>query len=314
MTLDVIVVSYGSGSLIADCLRAALAFVSSEPHVVIVDNDPGDGAGAAAAAVASRCTVIENERNRGFAAAVNQGIAASDGELVLLLNPDISVLRGDFDEVARAFREDPRLGALTPRLVGPDGLPETTRRREPRPFDLFSEELDLASRFPRWQRPKRFHMLDLADDRPQVVDAATGACLFLRRSALEDVGQFDESFFVYWEETDWLIRAKRRGWSTLYLPSVEAVHLSRSSSDVSRQAMSLLHLEGQLRYARKHFGQVVGTAVRGVLMALDALRWARGFAPGGAFQRASVKGRLRVYLTGRAPRPARAAKRVEAAQ
>jgi len=310
MTLDVIVVSYESGSLMADCVRAALSLAGSRTHVVLVDNAPGDGAGAAAAAVASRCTVIENERNRGYAAAVNQGIASCDGELVLLLNPDISSVRGDLREIVGAFRQDPRLAALTPLLVAPGGRPERPGRREPGPFDFVAETLDLAARFPSWQRPKRFHMLDLEDDGPQIVDAATGACLFLRRAALEAVGPFDESFFVYWEETDWLIRAKRLGWRTLFLPSVEAVHVSRGSTNVSDDGMSLLLLEGQLTYARKHFGPIVGTALRGTLMTLDALRWARGLAPGGAFRRETMRGRLRVHVTGRAPRPVVASNRL----
>lgn len=303
MTLDVIIVSYRSGPLIADCVRSALTFAGDDATVILIDNSPGDGAAEAVAASAGPHTLIENERNEGYAAAVNQGLEAGSSELVLLLNPDVGALRGDFDAVASTFRERPELAALTPRLVGQDGLSQRTCHREPRPFDLLADTLDLATRFPRWQRPNEFRLLDVEVSEPRLVDAATGACLFLRRAAVEDVGPFDESFFVYWEETDWLIRAKRRGWATLYLPDVEAVHLARRSTSVSDETLSLLLLESQHTYSRKHFGRAVASALRAIFVTLDAIRWLRGAVVSRADRRAHMARRLRVHLTGRAPRP-----------
>jgi N-acetylglucosaminyl-diphospho-decaprenol L-rhamnosyltransferase len=301
VTLDVIIVSYRSGELVGGCVEAALAFVGERARVVLVDNSPGDGAREAVLAHAPQATVIENDRNVGYAFAVNQGIAASAGELVLLLNPDITSIRGSCESIERAFADDSALAAVTPRLVASDGTPEPTCRCEPRPFDLVAETLDLAGRFPRWQRPKRFRMLGETDGSQRRIDAATGACLFLRRAALDDVGPFDESFFLYWEETDWLVRAARQGWHTLYMPLVEAVHIGRRSTDVPSETLSLLLLESQHVYARKHFGQQVATALRGALVAIDLLRWGRGLWPGGADRRAQMSRRLHVHLTGRAP-------------
>ena len=301
MTLDVIVVSYRSGGLVRGCVEAALAFAGERVRVVLVDNSPGDGAREAVIGVAPQATVIENDRNVGYASAVNQGITASTGELVLLLNPDITSIRGGYEAIEGAFAGDSALAAVTPRLVASDGTPEPTCRSEPRPFDLVAETLDLAGRFPQWQRPKRFRMLAEPDDSPRLVDAATGACLFLRRAALDEVGPFDESFFLYWEETDWLVRAARESWHTLYLPLVEAVHIGRRSTDVPSETLSLLLLESQHVYARKHFGQPVATALRGALVTIDLLRWVRGLWPGGADRRARMARRIRVHVTGRAP-------------
>ena len=102
-----------------------------------------------------------------------------------------------------------------------------------------------------------------------------GACLFLRRAALADVGPFDERFFVYYEETDWLIRAKRRGWRTVFLPTVEAVHASAGSSPDARSPHVLLLLESQHRYARKHFGPATAALLRTTLLGIDTARLAR---------------------------------------
>ena len=146
-------------------------------------------------------------------------------------------------------------------------------------------------------------MLDWDQCDPRPVDAATGACLFLRRSALADVGPFDERFFVYYEETDWLIRAKRRGWRTVFLPGVEAMHASGSSSPGVRSGRSLLLLESQHRYARKHFGPVTAVLLRSALAGLDAARLVRHAGAGGAERRAQARDRIRVHVTMRAPGP-----------
>jgi GT2 family glycosyltransferase len=301
--LDVVVVTYRSGPLVRGCIDAAVAFAGSQVRIVLVDNSPEHNFPGLPTDGSWELKVIQNDRNVGYAAAVNQAIRVGDSALVLLLNPDITAIRGDVGTMWAEFAADDRLAAITPRLVTTEGVLEPTMRREPTPFDLVAENLDLAGRFPGWQRSKRFRMLDDVGDRRQVVDAATGACLFMRRAAIDDVGPFDESFFVYWEETDWLIRAKRRGWSTLYLPDVEAVHLGRRSTNVSSDVLSLLLLEGQYTYSRKHFGRLVATALRVALLTVDALRWALRLTPGAAVSRARLGRRIRVHVTGRAPRP-----------
>ena len=163
----------------------------------------------------TRC-VITNPVNRGYAAAVNQALANARADVVLLLNPDVERIAGRYADVVDAFR-DPRVAAVVTRTLDADGSVTPNCFRAPRPFDLIAEDVALADRFPRWQRPRRYRLLDWDYRSLRQVDAATGACLFLRRSALADVGPFDERFFVYYEETDWLIRAKRRGWRTVFV-------------------------------------------------------------------------------------------------
>src|SRR4029077_17665979 len=127
--------------------------------------------------------------------------------------------------------------------------------------------------------------------------------LFLRRAALADVGTFDERFFVYYEETDWLIRAKRRGWEPVFLPVIEAVHSSAGSSPGVRSRPSLLLLESQHRYARKHFGPVTTGFLRATFAGIDTARPARHALTGRTERRAEALARIRVHVTMRAPRP-----------
>ncbi len=175
--------------------------------------------------------------------------------------------------------------------------------RAPRPFDMLSEDVALAERFPAWRRPRRYRMLDWDHGDERTVDAATGACLFLRRAALADVGPFDERFFVYYEETDWLIRAKRRGWRTVYTPAVEAVHASAGSSPGGRARPSLLLLESQHRYAEKHFGHATSALLRGALLGIDTARLARHARRGDSARCAEARARIRVHLTMHTPHP-----------
>jgi GT2 family glycosyltransferase len=300
--LDVVVVNFHSASLIARTIAIAQEFAGAGTHLIMVDNSPGDGAADIVRSTIADATVIENPVNRGYAAAVNQAFVACDAELVLLINPDVRELSGSYADVVEAFR-DPLVGAVVARLVNTDGTLQPNCVRAPRPLDLISEDVALAERFPNWRRPRRYRMLDWDHRDARRVDAARGACIFVRRAAVEDVGFFDEHFFVYYEETDWLIRAKRRGWRTVFLPTVEAVHASAGSSPAVRSPHGLLLLESQHRYARKHFGTIRTGLLRATLLAIDTARLARHALAGRTDGRAAAVERIRVHLTMRAPRP-----------
>ena len=298
MTLDVVLVNYRSGPRLDASLPALQSF-APDASVIVVDNSPGD----ASARVVHRCVpgsrVITNIENRGFAAAVNQGVRAGTGDLVLLANPDIQSVRGALATVEAEFDRDPRLAAVGVRLLNPDGSLQRSCRTELRPFDLLSETLALHARFPRWRRARRFRMLDWAYDDRRYVDFASGALLFLRRAAIQDVGPFDERFFVYYEEADWLVRAKANGWRTLFCPEIEAVHDAGTSSGESPDRLSLLLAESQHRYARKHFGPIRATGLRAALCCLDLARGVRASVPGAQAGSASIWwARLRLHLGG----------------
>jgi GT2 family glycosyltransferase len=300
--LDVVVVNFHSAPLIARTITIAHEFASAGARLIMVDNSPGDGAAEIVRSADPDATVIENPVNRGYAAAVNQAFMAGDAEFVLLINPDVQGLSGSYAAVLEAFRH-PRVGAVVARLLNSDGTLQPNCICAPRPFDLISEDVALAERFPNWRRPRMYRMLDWDHRDARPVDAARGACIFLRRAAIADVGLFDEHFFVYYEETDWLIRAKRHGWRTVFLPTVEAVHTSAGSSPYVRSPHNLLLLESQHRYARKHFGAMTTGLLRATLVGIDTARLVRHALSGRADARAAAVERIRIHLTMRAPRP-----------
>jgi GT2 family glycosyltransferase len=300
--LDVVLINYHGAALLGGTIRIARAFAGANVCLILVDNSPGDGAADIVRGADPDATIILNDSNRGFTVAVNQAVEAGEGEFVLLINPDVRSISGTYSDVLEAFRQ-PSVGAVVTQLLDTEGGVQRHCIRAPRPFDLISEDLALAERFPRWEGPRRYRMLDWDHDDARRVDAATGACLFIRRAALDDVGLFDERFFIYYEETDWLIRAKQCGWQTVFLPTVEAVHESEGSSPDAPYSHSPLLLESQHRYARKHFGVTRSALLRATLCGIDLVRLARNALSGRAEARKVSLDRIRVHLTGHAPRP-----------
>jgi GT2 family glycosyltransferase len=288
--------------LLGGTVAVARAFAGTETGLILVDNSPGDGAAEIVRDVAPDATIIANAGNRGYAAAVNQAFEVSEAELILLLNPDVRRISGSFDDVLGAFR-DPTVAAVVPQLMNAAGEVQPHCIRAPRPFDLISEDLAFVERFPHWNKPRGYRMLDWDRGDARRVDAATGACLFLRTSALDEVGLFDERFFVYYEETDWLLRAKQLSRQTVFLPSVEVIHDSGASSPGVGSPHSLLLLESQHRFARKHFGAIRAAILRATLCGIDAARLARNALAGSTESTRASLDRIHVHITGRTPRP-----------
>ena len=164
----------------------AREFGGETAGVIVVDNSPGDGAAASCGRPSPTRCVITNPVNRGYAAAVNQALATRAPTSCSFSIPTSSGSPGAMPTWSPRFaiRAWPRWspGTRCRRQREPNCF------RAPRPFDLISEDVALADRFPRWQRPRRYRMLDWDHRDARQVDAATGACLFLRRSALADVG------------------------------------------------------------------------------------------------------------------------------
>jgi GT2 family glycosyltransferase len=137
------------------------------------------------------------------------------------------------------------------------------------------------------------HEWDHSEER--VVELATGALLFIRRAAFEDVGPLDEQFFMYWEETDWLERARAKGWQLVYTPAVGAVHAVRGSSGSSDTSHSALLLESTYKYTRKHFGRSTALALRTAWILADLARLAAGVIRPSRDRREAID-RLRFHL------------------
>jgi GT2 family glycosyltransferase len=296
--VDVIVVNFRSGGVLESAVRDVQKWLGQRALVTVVDNSPDDGAVDLLRQAHPEIRVISNAVNKGFGAAVNQAIRATSARYVLLLNPDVRGIRGPFAEIEQIFAEHESVAAVAPRLVNADGSLQRNARREPRLRDLFVDIFGLRNRFPSWRRLFSAHYGDWDYSTARTVDAAIGALLVLRRAALERVGLLDERYFVYAEETDWLVRAKAMGWKTVLTPAVEAVHDLRGSTDAGEAALSLFLVESEHKYARKHFGAATAALFRAVAVLIDGLRWMIAGARGASRRehRRSLEKRMLVHL------------------
>jgi len=292
--LDVVIVNYHSGKVLGRCVDALAAFLPAEANYVFVDNSPEDSAVEAVKDRVDRACVLRQATNVGYAAAVNAAVADTSAPTVLLVNPDVIQITGDLDSVRATFDGDSTIAVVTGRIVNEEGVVTRVRHRP-----AFPDLLELAVSFNRFLpsalRWRSSVIQDWDHESPRDVENFMGAFLFIRRAALHDVGLFDERFFFYWEETDWLIRALDRGWRVVFSPDLEVVHLGRASSPASA-GHSELFVESTHRFARKQFGLPGGIALGTAWAAMDAARFVRQLVVGDAGKRDVVLRRLRVHI------------------
>lgn len=226
--LSVILVNWNAGLVLAECLRRVLPEVSAlGGECIVVDNGSAERDLALLKREFPDLQVIANSLNLGFARAMNQGIKRSRGRYLLLLNPDAFIQAGSLRHIVSFMDAEPEVGILGPRIVNADGSTQGSARAFPGLATAFFGRSSLLSRFfPRnpFTRRQVFATIN-APDEPQDVDWVSGACMFVRRCVLEEVGFLNERLFLYWEDADICWRAQRGGWRVVYYPQARVTHL-----------------------------------------------------------------------------------------
>ena len=248
--IDVVVVSYRCRDLVRRCLESLETNSPSGPvRVVVVDNASRDGTVETLRGEFPHVDVVAAESNLGFAAASNVGIRRGRAPYVLVLNPDTTVTEGALDRVVDVAESSPDVGIVGCRLVRPDGsFDHAASRRFPSPLGALGHFLPLG-------RLRRGPLAGyrLPEHRAGRVDAVNGAFMLVRRSALDDVGLFDEGYWMYMEDLDLCRRFRDAGWSTWYEPSATVVHLKGGTADRRRSPrLQWAFHHGMYRFYRRH--------------------------------------------------------------
>jgi GT2 family glycosyltransferase len=213
---------------------------------VLVDNDQ-----AAVPEMPHPVRLIRNPKNVGFAKACNQGIAASNGEYVALINNDCLIEEGFFESLEKFFDDNPRAGVAGTRIVDADGNLQLTARKELSFISGLLGRTSLLTRFfPQNLLVRRLFPAAEKLAGPTTVDWVSGTCMIIRRRTLEEIGLLDERFFMYFEDADLCRRVWEAGWLVYYLPQVEILHHSGVSTREPRYIW-YFHKSAFL-YHRKH--------------------------------------------------------------
>jgi GT2 family glycosyltransferase len=214
--------------------------------------------------------LIRSGFNRGFAAANNLALRTAKSRYVLLLNPD-TVIQPDTLRRMVEFMDDRRdVGICGPRILFPDGRFQSCGYRFPTLLSEIRQSKNIGALI---RRIVGEPLPLVVDKEPAAVDWVDGACLMIRREAIDRIGLLDEQYFLYAEELDWCFRARQAGWYVFALPSIEMVHYQgQSSAQMSDFSLGLL-VETRLRYYRKNHGVLTAAATSLVYIAGSLKQW-----------------------------------------
>lgn len=240
-----------------------------EIEIIVVDNASTDG--SLEALVGLPCVqIIKNSINVGFAAACNSGARAASAPFLLFLNPDCFFAAGALTGLLDAIHLDEHVGMVGGLLVNADGTEQAGGRRAiPTPWRSFVRAFGLARFSDRW--PRLFFDFHLhkqpLPEQPLAVEAISGACMMVSRAAMQDVGDWDEAYFLHCEDLDWCMRFRQRGWTILFVPSAQITHALGVCSKGRPIFVEWHKHKGMMRFYKKFFRR----QYPGVLMALVAV-------------------------------------------
>ncbi|MHB1161232.1 MAG: glycosyltransferase family 2 protein [Chloroflexota bacterium] len=326
MLLSIVVVSFNTRELLRRCLASVVGnphhrIVSapsvgmpgwSAPHpesdeakgrspllteVVVIDNGSGDGSADMVEQDYPQVRLVRAGSNLGFARATNLGLKECRGRLLLLLNPDTEVVGNSLVVMADFLAAHRQVAAAGPSLVYPDGRQQHGAFRFPTLWMSLLDFFPINHRLIDSRLNGRYRVPD--NGGPFSIDHPLGAAMMVKREAMEEVGLLDEGFFMYCEEVDWCLRAKRQGWQLFQIPAARVIHHSGQSTGQFREKMLVELHRSRYRLFQKHYSPrfIAGhRAITRIGLAREMAR-ARWRSWRGSMSRDEMERRLQAYRT-----------------
>lgn len=239
MTCDIVIsiINYCTEDMTRDCVVSVQEALKEHPsaHIVIVDNlSPDDSAKALKEWIDQTpmpvpVTFVQSDTNSGFSGGHNQGMAAVDGRYYLILNSDAVVRPDFFDEILAVADANPKAGLIAPKIIYDDGEVQDSSFRFASPG---SELIASANSGPVTKLLKRYDISLGPDPKEEDIDWVSFACVLLRKEMVAEIGPMDEGYFLYFEDAEYCLRAKRAGWGVKRAPLAKLVHFRGGSGPV----------------------------------------------------------------------------------
>ena len=277
MKISVIIVSYNVKEFLQQSILSLKNSLNGINHeIIVVDNNSVDGTTEIIKYKFPEIILIENEDNRGFAAACNQGLKVSSGKYLLLLNPDTMIQEDTISTMINFFEEVPNAGAAGCKILNADGsLQLACRRSFPSPKVALPKILGLSRLFPKIKLFGKYNLTYEDPDDLIEVDAISGSFLMFRRTVFEKILGLDETFFMYGEDLDYCYRIKEAGWEIYYVPDTKIIHYKGESAKLASFDNFITFYRAMDIFVKKHFSKSysfifdialrMGILVRGII-------------------------------------------------
>jgi len=270
LDVSIIILNWNTRDQLVKCLDAIGQTVGDlDTEIFVVDNASSDGSQAMVRQRFPHINLIANHENVGFARGNNQAMAVASGRYALLVNSDAFVWPGAIQALVDLADLQPQAGIVGAQLINADGSFQASHT----PFPNLWREFLILSGLGRliygpWYPSRRPE----ESKGPQIADYVEGACLLVRRQALEEVGGLDEAYFMYAEEVDWCYTMRAKGWQVWYQPAAKVTHLGGASSQSRRVQREADLYRSRVRFFRKHYGDRAAELLKLQIYTLTAVK------------------------------------------
>jgi GT2 family glycosyltransferase len=257
MDIAIVIVSWNTRELLKKCLyslQRELESLGASYETYVVDNNSADSSAEMVRQEFPRVRFFANQENLGFAAANNQVLSTVSARQYLLLNPDTKIVPGALHVLREFLKGNPQIGVAAPQLLNRDGSIQRSCRSFPTLAGMALELTGLSRLFPH-AKASNYKMMDFDHTYARQVDQPEGACLLVRKEVFDQVGLFDEHFFMLFEEVDWCYRVMQAGWKIWFVPQAKVIHFYGQSIKQVKAKMIYHSHRGFFRYLMKHSTQ-----------------------------------------------------------
>jgi GT2 family glycosyltransferase len=272
--VSVIIINWNTRQLLETCLESLDgSCVSHTFETIVVDNNSTDGSPEMVRQKFPKAKLICNSANVGFAHGNNQGIRASCGRYVSLVNSDVKVLPNCHDKLVEFMDAQKEIGIAGPRVLNGDLTLQSSCRRFPSLWNNVCDAFAFRRFFPNSAFFAGEHMLYFKHDRIIYPDVLVGCFLFARTSAVKEFGLLDEEFFMYGEDINWCLRCWRSGWKIAFYPEAQAIHYRGGSSSMDPVRFAVVLQRARQQLWKKHYSRIECIGLACLLAVENTLRW-----------------------------------------